>query len=127
MGYLTTDIPPRGEICVKTSTMIPGYYKNLQDTDEKFQDGYFCTGDIGTVDSIGQVTIIDRKKNIFKLSQGEFVAPEKLENIFENGSRFIEQVFVHGSIWRDNVVGLVVPHRDALEKWWIENNTMEEG
>ncbi|XP_019858162.1 PREDICTED: carboxylic acid reductase-like isoform X1 [Amphimedon queenslandica] len=126
MGYLTTDIPPRGEICVKTDTMISGYYKNTKDTDEKFQDGYFCTGDIGTVDSIGQVTIIDRKKNIFKLSQGEFVAPEKLENIFENGSRLIEQVFIHGSIWRDGVIGLVVPHKDALEKWWIENNTIEE-
>ena len=124
MGYFTTDTPPSGEICVKTLTMIPGYYKNDEVTNEKFQDGYFLTGDIGIMHSTGQVNIIDRKKSIFKLAQGEFVAPEKIENIFETGSCLIDQVYVYGSIWRESLVALIVPHEGGLEKWW--NDNMEE-
>ena len=124
MGYFTTDTPPKGEICVKTLTMIPGYYKNDEVTNEKFQDGYFLTGDIGIMHSTGQVNIIDRKKSIFKLAQGEFVAPEKIENVFETGSCLIDQVYVYGNIWRESLVAVIVPHEGGLEKWW--NDNMEE-
>ena len=79
MGYLTTDQPPRGELCVKTPAMISGYFKNDQETREKFVDGYFRTGDIVVMEQPNKVRIIDRKKNIFKLAQGEFVSPEQLE------------------------------------------------
>ena len=79
MGYLTTDKPPRGELCVKTPNMISGYYKNEQEMTDKFIDGYFRTGDIVVMEGEGKVTIIDRKKNLFKLAQGEFVSPERLE------------------------------------------------
>lgn len=79
MGYLTTDSPPRGEICVQTTAMVDGYYKNDVETAEKFVDGYFRTGDIGVMESPDKVRIIDRKKNLFKLAQGEFVSPERLD------------------------------------------------
>ena len=79
MGYLTTDNPPRGEICVKSSDNISGYYKNPEETAEKFVDGYFRTGDIGVKLASDKIRIIDRKKNLFKLAQGEFVAPERIE------------------------------------------------
>lgn len=118
MGYLTTDTPPRGEVCVQTAYMITGYYKNTQDTQEKFKDGYFCTGDIGVMQRPGYVKVIDRKKNIFKLAQGEFVAPERIETIFEDNSSFIEQVYVYGNIWQTNVVALVIPHKEQVMKWW---------
>ena len=79
MGYFTTDTPPRGELCVKTPTMISGYYKNEHEMQEKFIDGYFRTGDIVVLERSDKIRIIDRKKNLFKLAQGEFVSPEKLE------------------------------------------------
>jgi long-chain acyl-CoA synthetase len=114
MGYLTTDDPPRGEICVKTNHMISGYYKNLEKTQEKFQDGYFCTGDIGVMEGQGHLRIIDRKKNIFKLAQGEFVVPERLELIYEANSSLVEQCYIHGNIYQSQVVAVIVPHKEAL-------------
>lgn len=118
MGYFTSDDPPRGEICVKSPTMIDGYYKNPEETAEKFVDGYFRTGDIGTIDTAGNVVIIDRKKNIFKLAQGEFVAPERLEVLYVNKSSLIEQMYVYGNSLQSNVVAVVVPVREWLEQLW---------
>ena len=79
MGYLTSDQPPRGELSIKTPTMVTGYYKNEEEMSDKFVDGYFRTGDIVVLEDNDKVRIIDRKKNIFKLAQGEFVSPERLE------------------------------------------------
>lgn len=81
LGYLSSDTPyARGEICVKTKTMIPGYYRNDQATRDAFTaDGYFRTGDIGQREADNVVRIIDRKKNVFKIANGEFIAPEQLE------------------------------------------------
>ncbi len=121
MGYFTTDKPPRGEICVKTKNMISGYYKNEEETEEKFQNGFFCTGDIGIMDTPGHVVVIDRKKNIFKLAQGEFVAPERIEGVFESLSNLVEQVYVYGNIYQNNVVAVVVPHQAALFQWGLNH------
>ena len=57
--------------------------------------GWHHTGDIGQWLSNGTLKIIDRKKHIFKLSQGEYIVPEKIENVYIR-SQYIEQVFVHG-------------------------------
>ena len=118
MGYLTTDSPPRGEICVRTVAMVDGYYKNDAETMEKFVDGYFRTGDIGVMESPDRVRIIDRKKNIFKLAQGEFVSPERLENLYISASPLIEQVYIYGNSLQTNIVAVVVPHPDSLLAWW---------
>ena len=65
-----------------------------------------------------------RRKNIFKLAQGEFVAPSRLEDLFTEGSSFIEQIYIYGcSLWT-NVVAVVVPYQVAVEKWWKDT---EEG
>eukprot|EP01112_Ceratiomyxa_fruticulosa_P012435 TRINITY_DN3442_c0_g1_i3.p1 TRINITY_DN3442_c0_g1~~TRINITY_DN3442_c0_g1_i3.p1 ORF type:complete len:761 (+),score=137.76 TRINITY_DN3442_c0_g1_i3:79-2361(+) len=107
--YSVNDLPfPRGEVCVKKHDMAVGYYKDEKTTSECFVDGWFHTGDIGTLDSEGNLTLIDRKKHIFKLSQGEYVAPEKLENIFLK-SNLINQILIHGDSFRSSVVALVVP------------------
>ena len=117
MGYFTTDVPPRGEICVKTPSMIDGYFKSPDVTADKFVDGYFLTGDIGVLeggDDGGRVRIIDRKKNIFKLAQGEFVSPERLEALYVEASRHINQMYVYGNSLQSNVTAVVVPEEEGI-------------
>ena len=61
----------------------------------------------------GALKLIDRKKNIFKLSQGEYIAPEKIEKVLEN-SPLIAQAFVYGDSLKDNIVAIIVPDEEAL-------------
>jgi long-chain acyl-CoA synthetase len=88
MDYTSEDIvdgqkQPRGEICCRGNNTFVGYFKAPDKTQEaKDEEGWVHTGDIGQILPNGALRIIDRKKNIFKLCQGEYIAAEKLENIF---------------------------------------------
>lgn len=97
MDYSSADKPyPRGEVCVRSPCITKGYFMRPDKTAEAIDDqGFLHTGDVGVVLPNGAIRIIDRSKNIFKLSQGEYIAPEKVENIFIQ-SGFIAQCFVHG-------------------------------
>jgi len=93
MGYDALASNPRGEICIRGKTLFSGYYKREDLTQEVFIDGWLHTGDVGEWQPDGAMKIIDRKKNIFKLSQGEYVAVENLENIYSHVAA-IESVLV---------------------------------
>merc|ERR1712185_762827 len=86
----------RGEVCFRGPNIFKGYYKMPDKTAEAFdEEGWLHSGDIGLWTPDGRLKIIDRKKNIFKLQQGEYIAPEKIENI-NALSKFIAQNFVYG-------------------------------
>ncbi|KAI7879036.1 acetyl-CoA synthetase-like protein [Lichtheimia hyalospora FSU 10163] len=118
MEYLSTDKPyPRGEICMRGHSVMREYYQVPDKTAETIDsDGWLRTGDIGLFDSAGRLQIIDRRKNIFKLSQGEYIAPEKIEGVYQK-HELIAQAFVYGDSLQPSVVGIIVPDKEALLRW----------
>eukprot|EP00268_Persea_americana_P055298 TRINITY_DN641_c0_g1_i2.p1 TRINITY_DN641_c0_g1~~TRINITY_DN641_c0_g1_i2.p1 ORF type:complete len:435 (-),score=77.65 TRINITY_DN641_c0_g1_i2:198-1502(-) len=120
MGYDANSSTPRGEICVRGDTLFTGYYKREDLTKEVMIDGWFHTGDIGEWQPDGSMKIIDRKKNIFKLAQGEYVAVENLENIYGLTSQ-IDSIWVYGNSFESFLVAVVNPKKQVLERWAEDN------
>ncbi|XVF22048.1 hypothetical protein REPUB_Repub12eG0140500 [Reevesia pubescens] len=116
MGYNPLGNPPCGEICVRGKTIFSEYYKNPELTRESFKDGWFHTGDIGQMLPNGVVKIIDRKKNLIKLSQGEYVALEYLENVY-GVTPIVDDVWVYGNSFKSMLVAVVVLHEENAKKW----------
>lgn len=123
MGYDALSSTPRGEICIRGKTLFSGYYKREDLTKEVLVDGWFHTGDIGEWQPNGSMKIIDRMKNIFKLSQGEYVAVENLENIYGLIS-CIESIWIYGNSFESFLVSVVNPNQQALEHWAQENGIL---
>ncbi|CAF0885929.1 unnamed protein product [Rotaria sp. Silwood1] len=111
-----------GELCIKGANVFKGYYRDEEKTSEALDnEGWLHTGDIAKWTISGQIQIIDRKKHMFKLAQGEYVAPERIENIYIH-SKYIAQVFVYGNGYKSYTVAIIVPDADILEKYVRENN-----
>lgn len=125
MGYDALSSVPRGEICLRGSTLFSGYHKREDLTNEVLVDGWFHTGDIGEWQPNGAMKIIDRKKNIFKLSQGEYVAVENLENVYLRCPH-ITSIWVYGNSFESFLVAVVVPDRQALEDWAANHNETDD-
>ncbi|XP_030068484.1 long-chain-fatty-acid--CoA ligase 6 [Microcaecilia unicolor] len=106
-----------GEICVKGPNVFKGYLKDPEKTAEALdEEGWLYTGDIGQWLPNGTLKIIDRKKHIFKLAQGEYIAPEKIENIYIR-SEPVAQIYVHGDSLQAALVGIVVPDSEVMPAW----------
>uniref|UniRef100_A0A8C2UFQ5 Long-chain-fatty-acid--CoA ligase n=1 Tax=Coturnix japonica TaxID=93934 RepID=A0A8C2UFQ5_COTJA len=106
-----------GEICVKGPNVFKGYLKDEERTSEALdQEGWLHTGDIGKWLPNGTLKIIDRKKHIFKLAQGEYIAPEKIENIYIRSDP-VAQIYVHGDSLQAFLVGIVVPDAEVMPGW----------
>lgn len=105
---------------MKGSSLFAGYYKSPEKTALAFDsDGWFKTGDVALIYPNGTAKIIDRSKNIFKLSQGEYIAPEKIENIF-GLSALIAQSMLYGDSLRSCTIAVVVPNIEKVKKWATE-------
>ncbi|KAK2827466.1 hypothetical protein Q7C36_018392 [Tachysurus vachellii] len=107
----------KGEVCVKGPNVFKGYLKDPVMTAETLDsEGWLHTGDIGQWLSNGTLKIIDRKKHIFKLAQGEYISPEKIENIYIR-SEPVSQLYVHGDSLQSCLVGIVVPDPEVMPSW----------
>lgn len=118
LGYFSTDLPhPRGELLVKSNGATPGYYKRPEVTAEVFDDdGYYRTGDVMAEIAPDHLVYVDRRNNVIKLSQGEFVAVANLEAIYA-GAALVRQIFVYGNSERAALLAVVVPTDDAVERF----------
>ncbi|NXW31392.1 ACSL1 ligase, partial [Phaetusa simplex] len=115
MNYLASR--GEGEVCVKGPNVFRGYLKDPEKTAEALdKDGWLHTGDIGKWLPNGTLKIIDRKKHIFKLAQGEYIAPEKIENVYLR-CEALAQVFVHGESLQAFLVAIVIPDPETLRNW----------
>ncbi|HYB35793.1 MAG TPA: carboxylic acid reductase [Mycobacterium sp.] len=121
LGYFRTDRPyPRGELLLKTENMFPGYYKRPEVTADVFDaDGYYRTGDVVAEVGPAQLVYVDRRNNVLKLAQGEFVTVAKLEAVFNN-SPLVRQIYVYGNSAHPYLLAVVVPTEDALARHGVE-------
>ncbi|XP_042901943.1 long-chain-fatty-acid--CoA ligase 1 isoform X2 [Parasteatoda tepidariorum] len=116
MGYFSKD--DTGEVCMKGVNVFKGYLDNPEATNEALKDGWYHSGDIGKWLPNGALKIIDRKKHLFKLSQGEYIAPEKVENAY-SFCPYVFQIFVDGFTDKDYAITLVVPEPTMFKKWLV--------
>lgn len=112
-------IDTNGEILVKGGTVTPGYYENPEANAAAFtEDGYFRTGDAGHFTASGALVLTERVKDLFKTSNGKYIAPQMMESrLAEN--KYIDEVAVIGD-QRKFVTALVVPNLSQLRKWAAE-------
>ena len=118
LGYYSTDKPyPRGELCVKTRLAIPGYFKNPEASATLYdEDGFLRTGDIMEERGPDHLVYLDRRNDVLKLAQGEFVTLGAVGTLFEAHSEVIRQIFVYGSSARAFLVAVVVPDGAVVER-----------
>lgn len=94
--------------------MFKGYYKREEANQETMTaDGWVRSGDVGEMTPGLALRVIDRKKNIFKLQQGEYVAPDRVERIYLK-SGLVEEVFLHGTSTNSFAVAIALPSREQL-------------
>lgn len=112
------DPSPTGEICIYGPPIFKGYFQNPEATQNALDsDGWFHTGDIGRImPNHRGLRIIDRKKEIFKLAQGEYIAPSKLESVYSK-SQWVSSICIYGNSFKTFIVGIIVPNRETVLKF----------
>ncbi|TVY13253.1 Long-chain-fatty-acid--CoA ligase 1 [Lachnellula arida] len=116
-GYHATNKPnPQGEIWIRGTPVLKEYYENEEETKASLTpDGWFKTGDIGEFDHNGHLKIIDRKKNLVKTLNGEYIAIEKLEAVYRSAT-VVSNICVYADEQKTKPVAIIVPAEPALKK-----------
>ncbi|OBZ84169.1 Long-chain-fatty-acid--CoA ligase 2 [Choanephora cucurbitarum] len=122
LGYLSSNPSPQGEIWIRGPSITLGYYKRDDITKETLEDGWLKTGDIGEWTHRGTLKIIDRVKNLVKLSHGEYIALEKLESVYKSHV-MIENMCVYADPLYPKPVGLLVPLEAPLRQLVDDSST----
>lgn len=117
--YSVDDKPnPRGELLIRGPCVFKEYYKNEEETKKTLEaDGWFHTGDIAEVDSMGRFKIIDRKKNVMKLAQGEYISPERIENVYLGSMPLVTTAYVHGDPKESTLVAIFGIDLENFPPW----------
>ncbi|KAF4630560.1 hypothetical protein G7Y89_g7570 [Cudoniella acicularis] len=130
-GYFATNKPhPQGEIWIRGTPVLEKYYQNEEETKAAITaDGWFMTGDIGEFDNNGHLMIIDRKKNLVKTLNGEYIAIEKLESIYRSAT-VVANICVYADEQKTKPVAIIVPAEPALkqlaERIGVEGSGIED-
>ncbi|OLN97577.1 Long-chain-fatty-acid-CoA ligase 1-like protein 1 [Colletotrichum chlorophyti] len=130
-GYFSTNKPnPQGEVWIRGPSVLEEYWQNPKETKEAItEDGWFRTGDIGEFDRNGHLKLIDRKKNLVKTLNGEYIALEKLESIYR-ASSVVANICVYADANKAKPIAIIVPAEPALVKLaqsiGVKGNTLEE-
>lgn len=112
LGYLAKN--DQGEIWIKGASVMREYYKNPEETEKVMtKDGWFMTGDIGEWVSNGHLKVIDRKKNLVKTQNGEYIALEKLESVYRSNA-YVQNICVYADQSKVKPVGIIVPNLGPL-------------
>jgi len=116
-GYKSTNTPnPQGEIWIRGPVITKGYHKNEKVTKETLtDDGWLQTGDIGEWHKNGTLGIIDRKKNLVKLSNGEYIALERLESTYKS-TLYVSNICVCADSYQSRPVALIFPVEARLQE-----------
>ncbi|MCJ1478575.1 long-chain fatty acid-CoA ligase [Lambiella insularis] len=115
-GYYSKNQPPQGEIWIRGDPVIEQYYENEEETREAItSDGWFKTGDIGEWDHHGHLRLIDRKKNLVKTLNGEYIALEKLESVYRT-AKVVANICVYAATDRNKPIAIVVPVESILKQ-----------
>lgn len=126
-GYFSTNSPPQGEVWIRGMAVTDGYLDLEQENKEAFtQDGWFKTGDIGQFDKNGQLQIIDRKKNLVKTLNGEYIALEKLESIYRS-SQVVANICVYAAADKSKPIAIIVPNEPVLKQLAQQHSIQGEG
>lgn len=116
-NYFSTNNPPQGEVWIRGATVTKGYYKRPDETKEAYtDDGWFKTGDIGEWRPDGTLAIIDRKKNLVKLSGGEYIALERLESIYKSCA-LVANICVIADPDATRPMAIIFPHEQNLKSY----------
>lgn len=122
MEYDAKSHPIRGELLIRGNTIFKGYLKQPKETTAAIdEDGWLHTGDIAELTENGTIRIIDRRKHLFKLSQGEYISPEALENTYVAHSPIISQMFVTAKTTESVIVAIIVPDADFVKDLMEKN------
>ena len=107
---------PTGELLVRGPLLFNGYYKQPELTNEVLVDGWFATGDVVKITPEGQLQIIDRAKQLVKLSQGEYISLTTLTDEYSMAD-IVSFIYVYADPSHDQPLAVVIPRKDKIEEW----------
>lgn len=124
LGYFAKN--NQGEVWIRGGSVLSEYYKDPEETSKSLtKDGWFITGDIGEWTPKGQLKIIDRKKNLVKTLNGEYIALEKLESIYRS-NQYVQNICVYADQTKVKPVGIVMPNEQSIVELAMKLDLIED-